>query len=80
MSKASPANEGSATRVDPATLSPLERKHLALVETRAKRWLDSVTLRTLKHHLQVELTKVDLVQDGKPMVRVQIWFGDGDYR
>mgnify|MGYP003640339442 CR=1 FL=1 len=73
-------SEAGAKRVDPSTLTPLERKQLALVKTRVRRWLDSVTPRTLKHHLQVELTKVDLIQDYKPMVRVQIWFADGDYR
>ena len=56
------------------------RQDLPLLERRVQNWLRSVTPRTLKHLLQVELTKVDLIDDGKPMVRVQIWFGDGDYR
>lgn len=56
------------------------RQDLQLLESRVQNWLRSVTPRTLKHFLQVELTKVDIPDDGKPMVRVQIWFGDGDYR
>ena len=57
-----------------------KRQDIELLESRVQNWLRSVTPRTLKHFLQVELTKVDIPDDGKPMVRVQIWFGDGDYR
>tara|TARA_R110002020_G_scaffold83280_4_gene206369 strand:+ start:610 stop:852 length:243 start_codon:yes stop_codon:yes gene_type:complete len=80
MSKASPANEGSATRVDPATLSPLEQERFALLESRVKNWLRSIMPSTMKDLLQLELTEIDIVDEYKPMLRVQIWFGDGDYR
>lgn len=56
-------------------------RHAAQLEKRARVWLGMSQSTIPRHLLQVENSSVSIDKAAyKPMVKVEIWLGDGDYR